>query len=109
MAGRDLWIDVAGYVSANVVLCRDVARNVSFWKYQRNQHDPELRAHGIGFGKDTHDLIRRGIGGNIVVIGLAPEQEVAHATAHHISLMIVFAQRANDSFSVFFQVTHFVF
>ena len=60
-----------------------VARVVS----HRNQHDSKLRAHRVGFGKDPHDLVGRGVGGDVVIGGLAAEQQIANASADEVSLV----------------------
>ena len=54
---------------------------------ERNQHNSELRAHGVGFGKDPHDFVGRGVGGNVVIGGFDTEQQIAHAAADQVSLV----------------------
>ncbi len=63
---------------------------------ERDQHDSELRAHRVGFGKDLHDLVGRGVGGNVVIGGFDTEQKVADAAAYEVSLMAIFAQSTNN-------------
>src|SRR5262249_49672386 len=63
---------------------------------QRYQHHAELRADGIGVGKDAHDLVGRGVGRDVVVSGLALEQQIAHTSANEISLMALFAESTHD-------------
>ena len=74
------------------ISCRDVARKrlpqahlSQLW----HQHHSELRAHCIGLRKDPHDFIRRGIGSDVVVGGLATQQQIAHASADEIGLVAV--------------------
>ena len=62
-------------------------------RFQRHQHHSELRADGVGLGKDAHDLVGRGRGGNVVIGGLAAQQQIAHASAHPQSLVAVAAEK----------------
>ena len=73
----------------------------------RHQHDSKLRAHRVGFGKDPHHLVGRGVGGDVVIGGLAAEQQVAHASADEVGLVAVLAQSANNLFGEFSGLKHF--
>ena len=74
----------------------------------RHQHHSKLRAHRVGFGKDPHDLVGRGVGGDVVIGGLAAEQQIAHASANEVCLVAVLAQSANNLLGELFGLRHFV-
>ena len=40
----------------------------------RHQHHAKLCAHRVGFREDPHDLVRRGVGGDVVIGRFTPEQ-----------------------------------
>ncbi len=61
-----------------------------------NEHDSKLRTDSIGFGEDAHDLLRDGIGCDIVIGGFAAEQQVAHAPANQVSLVSVSTESTDD-------------
>ena len=67
-----------------------------FWLRNGHQHHPELRPDRISLREHAHDLIRRGIGRDVVIGGFASKQQIAHATADEIGLMAALAQSAND-------------
>jgi hypothetical protein len=52
---------------------------------QTHDDDAEMRAHRLGTGKELDDLLRRGAGGDVVVLRFAPQQHVPHATARQQS------------------------
>src|SRR5580693_2599383 len=58
--------------------------------------DSELRAHREAVGKKLLHAIGRGVGGDVVVDRLAPEQNIAHAAAGEIGLMAAIAQDLAD-------------
>ena len=62
---------------------------------KRHQQDPELRSDRIGFWKNAHHLIRRGVGCDIVIGRLAFQQQVTDAASDEVGLMIFLAQRAH--------------
>ena len=47
----------------------------------RYQHHAEVRAHLPGIGKQPQDLVRRRFGGDVIVVRMAVEDEVANAAA----------------------------
>ena len=61
-----------------------------------NQHDSKLGADGVGFGEDAHDLLRDGIGCDIVIGGFAAEQQVAYAPANQVCLVSMRTESADD-------------
>src|SRR5882757_4687835 len=63
---------------------------------QRHQYDAELGPYGICLRKDSHDFVRRGVGGDVVVGGFASEQEVAHAPADEVTLVATVAECADN-------------
>src|SRR6185503_1562468 len=71
------------------------ARSSKFLR-QRHQYDAKLRADGICFREDPHHLLGRGVGRNVPVGWLAPEEQVAHATAYEVGLMAVVAQGTHN-------------
>ena len=62
----------------------------------RHQDDTELGSDGPGLGKNMHDLLRSGVGGDVKVGGRAPEQEIAHASADKVCLVPALPQGADD-------------
>ncbi len=57
-----------------------------------DQDDAEMRAHGKGLVEQGEHLIRRRAGGDVEVLRLAAQQQVAHTTAHEVGLMTGGAQ-----------------
>jgi len=45
-----------------------------------------MRAHLAGVGEKLEDLARLSVGGDVVILRLAAEQEVAHAAADQVCL-----------------------
>ena len=41
--------------------------------------DPEMGAYGKGVVEETLHLLGTGIGGDVIVVGLHPEEHIAHA------------------------------
>ena len=52
-----------------------------------HQHDAEVRAHAAGPREQVHDAVGAGVGGDVVVLRLAPEQQVAHTSADQPGLV----------------------
>ena len=52
-------------------------------------------AHGPGAREQAHDLLRRGIGGDVIIGRLAAQQQITHAAAYEICLISGGAQCAN--------------
>ena len=73
---------------------RDVARNVSLRR--RHQYHAELRANRIGLRENAHHLFRRRVRRYVIILRLAPEQQIAHASTHQISLKAALAQGLDD-------------
>ena len=73
----------------------------------RHQHHSKLRAHRVGFGKDPHHLVRRRVGGDVVIGGLAAEQQVPNASADEVCLVAVLAQSASNLFGELSDLKHF--
>ena len=55
-----------------------------------------MRADGEGLGEEGDDLIGRGGGGDVEVLGREAEQQVAHASAGEEGLVARVAQAAGD-------------
>src|SRR5437867_1105553 len=53
------------------------------------------RTRAAGSREEVHDAIRAGVGGDVEVLGLDSQQQVAHAAAHQISLVACAAQLCN--------------
>ena len=62
----------------------------------RHEHYAKLRTYGIGFGEDRHHLLRCGLGGDVIVLRLAAQQQIAHTSADQVGLKAVLAQSLND-------------
>jgi len=65
-----------------------------------------LLAYGEGLGEDLHNLPWSCVGRNVVVGGLAAEQQVADTSSGEVGLVPAFAQRAHDFGGVLFGVRH---
>src|SRR5579884_1684351 len=62
----------------------------------RHQHDPKLRSHLLGPRPQRQHLVRTGVGGNVVIFGVAAEQRIPHAAAHEPSLEAVRPESGDD-------------
>jgi len=65
-----------------------------------------LLANGVGLGEHLHDLLRRGVGGNVVVGWLAAKKDVADAAAGEVGLVAMLAEGAHDFCGVLLGVRH---
>ena len=63
---------------------------------ERNQHHSKLRAHGISFREDAHDFGWSRVGGDVIIRGFTPEQQVAYTSAHEVGFVPALSQGAND-------------
>src|ERR1051326_7200375 len=61
-----------------------------------NQHHSELFTNRQGLGKNADYLLRRGIGGDVIIGGLQAKQQIAHTSAYQIALKATLAQLAPD-------------
>ena len=59
-----------------------------------NKNDAELRADSEAVGKKLHDALGSSVGGDVVIGGLAPEQEVAHTAADQQGLVAIAMERS---------------
>ena len=57
--------------------------------------DAKAPADDEGAPEQALDLLGRGVGGDVKVLGPQPHQQVAHRTAHHIGLETGLLQGAN--------------
>ena len=71
-----------------------------------HEHDSELLADGERLREDLHDLLRSRVGRNVIVGGLAAQQQVADASAGEVGLVSAFAKGANDFGGVLFSARH---
>ena len=62
-----------------------------------DQDYAEVGADGEGLGKQRDDLVGRGGGGDVVVLGVDAEQQVADAAAGEVGLMAGLAQGERDA------------
>ncbi len=62
----------------------------------RNQNHAELRANSDGLRKKCHHLFGSGVGGHVVVGGLASQEQVAHTSSYEQRLITVAAERVAD-------------
>ena len=61
-----------------------------------DQHDAEMRSDQLGGGEQGRDLVRRGIGRDVEILGRPMKQEIAHAAAYKVGLpSTLFASRAD--------------
>src|SRR5262249_39206388 len=58
----------------------------------RHEHHSELGANCVGLGKNFQDLLRRSIGSDVIILRLAAQQQIAHASAYEKSLKAALAQ-----------------
>jgi hypothetical protein len=63
---------------------------------RRYQHHSELRADGVGLGKNAHDLVGCGIGRDVEIGRLVSEQQIAHAPANQVGFMASLPQGADN-------------
>ncbi len=70
--------------------------NFDFETITRNQDHSELRTDRDALREQAYHLFWRGIGGHVVIGGLAAEKQVAHTSAHKQGLVTVAAERIAD-------------
>ena len=75
---------------------RRVRLRGDFVELLADEDDAEVGADGEGLGEERDDLIGRGGGGDVEVLGREAEQEVAHASAGEEGLVAGVAQAAGD-------------
>src|SRR5271156_2189922 len=80
--------DVTSYVSTG--FCGNV------FLRRRHEHYAELHADGVGFWKDAHDLIGGRVGRDVVIGGLAAEQQIAYTPSDEIRFVTALPQGADD-------------
>ena len=66
---------------------RDFGHEAGIFRLRRNQDHSEVRAHGKGPRKQVEHHVGRRAGGHVVVGRLAPQQQIAHASAGEIRLV----------------------
>ena len=59
-------------------------------------HDAKTSPDDEGAPEQRLDLLRGGVGGHVEVLGSQPEQQIAHRTAHDVSLVTGIDQRLHD-------------
>ena len=57
-----------------------------------HQHHPEMRSHAAGVGEKVHDAVGPRVGGDVEILRLHSQQQVAHAATHQVSLVAGAAQ-----------------
>ena len=62
-----------------------------------HKHDAEVGAHRERAGKHAENKVGSGGGGHVVVDGIEPQQEVAHAAAREIGLVAIGAESLDDA------------
>ena len=65
-----------------------------------------MRADGVGFREEAHDIGGEGVGGDVVVGRLVAEQKVAHASADQKGLESVVTEDADDGEGGLFEISH---
>ena len=60
-----------------------------------HQHHAEVRAHLSRFGEQVHDALGARVGRDVEILGLGPQQQVAHRAAHQVCLVARLAKPRN--------------
>src|SRR5579862_4263692 len=94
--GRASVLDAIGMAAVGVANVRAESCYLDLRGAVDDDDDSELRAHREAVGKKLLHAIGRGVGGDVVVDRLAPEQNIAHAAAGEIGLMAAIAQDVAD-------------
>jgi hypothetical protein len=64
-------------------------------------HDAKAPPDDEGAAKQRLDLLGRGVGGHVEVLGAQAQQQVAHRAAHHVGLVARLLQRRDHVFRAF--------
>jgi len=64
-------------------------------------HDAKTPPDDEGAAEQRLDLLGRGVGGHVEVLGPQPQQQVAHRAAHHVGLEARLLQRGDHVFRAF--------
>lgn len=59
-------------------------------------HDAKAPPDDEGAPEERLDLLGRGVGGHVEVLGAQPQQQVAHRAAHHVGLVAGLLERGDD-------------
>jgi len=94
------------YLDDGNFLIRAYRRRAGVVLRKRHQDYAKLRAYSESLREDFHYLLRSGIGGNVVVSGLAMQQQIAHASADEVGLVAALTQDADDGSGVLVGVGH---
>ena len=80
IAARDVFLrsfgidDLIGMATVGVAEIGAKCGDFDFKCIARHENNAELRADGKAVGKELHDLIRRGVGGDVVIGGIAMQE-----------------------------------
>jgi hypothetical protein len=94
--GRIGIFDAIGMAAVGIADIGSKRRDLNLSRPVGDNHDAEFRSDGEAIRKQFLHAIGRGVGGDVVVDRLAPEQNIAHAAAGEIGLMAAIAQDAAD-------------
>ena len=88
--------DGGGAASIVVVTIFAEGRDLVGMAASLHEHDPEMRADGVGLGVEAQDLVGPSARGDIVIFRRDPAEEVAHAATRKAGLMPGGKELADD-------------
>ena len=80
-----------------ITKCSDLRYEFDTVSLVSNEYDSEMGADGEGLGKHLEDDFGPGVGSHIEVFRLAAEQQIAHASAGEVRLIILGPQTFDDT------------
>ena len=91
-AGIVLEAHVFGMPAVQVIVIAAEGGDLHLVEDVAHQHHAEVRAHAAGAREEIHDAVGAGIGGDVEVLGLDAEEQVADAAADQVCLVAPGAQ-----------------
>ena len=88
-----------GVGSGIVIMQRTESGDFDEFLSDHDMHDLEAPSDDARPTADAFDLLRRGVGRDVEVLGVAPEQQIAHGAADHEGLITGALQVFADTFS----------
>jgi hypothetical protein len=92
---------VAGSATIQIRPVMTKARHLEGLAVDQHQDDAELRPDRNGLGKDALNILRLGVGRNIVVLWQLLQQHIAHAPTGKKRLIAFLTEASNDKNSLF--------